>query len=558
MKTHSTTQNQQKTILDYFLKWERETPEACFLKQPYGNTYKAYSWKEAGIEARKILSVLQKRGYKKGDRIALLSSNCAYWMICDIALMMGGYVSIPLYADVSAKTMRAILEHSESKFLFVGKLKEDDWNEFKDAFPEQIKIACLKGYNYDGYEPWEEFIADAAEPELHLPTPDEILTFIYTSGTTGSPKGVIHTNHSIVRAIEVASDAVRLHDKGNRFVSYLPLCHAAERGLIEGGGNYSGGCISFVESLNSFAQNVADHAPTQFFGVPRIWEKMQSKILEALPQKKLNLFLSIPILSWIVKNKIRKSIGLHKAKVILSGAAPLSAEVIRWYQKLGINIREAYGMSENFNVLAINPEHDIRPGTVGKIFDHQEIKIDSDTQEILQKCDWMMSGYYKEPENTAETITDGWLHTGDMGELSPDGFLTVTGRVKDIFKTSKGKYIVPAPMEKNFTNLASVDQCCIMGSKYAQPFAVVVLSESGRKKNRIEVENELKALLKEMNEDAMSYEAINKVIVAKEEWTNANQLLTPTLKMKRQALSDKYESALEELILNRDPVSWEN
>ena len=555
MKT--ATQEQESTVLDYFLKWEREMPENIFLKQPYGKTFKEYTWKQAGDEARKVLGVLQKRGYKKGDRIALLSSNCAYWMICDIALMMGGYVSIPMYADVNAKTMRAILDHSESKFLFIGKLKDEDWKGFKEVIPENMAVACLKGYNREDIEPWEDFIKDPQEPELIMPKPEEVLTYIYTSGTTGKPKGVIHTNHSILRAIQVASDAVRLHDQGNRFVSYLPLCHAAERGLIEGGGIYSGGCIAFVETVESFAQNVADQAPTHFFGVPRIWEKIQSKKLAKLPQKRLNLLLAIPILNLFIKRKIRKSIGLHKAKVILYGAAPLSAEVIRWFQKLGINIREAYGMTENFNVLAMNPENDIRPGTVGKLFNHQEVKIDPDTQEILQKCDWMMMGYYKEPETTAETITDGWLHTGDMGKMSADGFLTVTGRVKDIFKTSKGKYIAPAPMEAEFLKLESVDQCCIMGSRYAQPFALVVLSEQGKKKDKSAVEAELKVVLDKLNKDAMKNEEIEKVIVVKEEWTNANQLLTPSLKMKRQSLSDKYEAALEELVMTKEPVSWE-
>ena len=553
MKTHSAPQ----TILEYFLKWEAEMPNGVFLKQPYGNTYKEYTWKKVGEEARKVLGALQKRGYQPGDKIALLSSNCAYWMICDIAILMGGFISIPMYADVNAKTMRQILEHSESKFLFVGKLKDSDWHQFKDAIPKNIETACLYGYNKEGVESWEDFISETGDAEPHPTGPEEVITYIYTSGTTGNPKGVVHTNNSILNAIETAAEAVKLKQRGNRFVSYLPLCHAAERGLIEGGGIYSGGTISFVETLESFAQNVQDHAPTHFFGVPRIWEKIQGKILEKLPQKRLNLLLSIPIISTLIKNKIKKSIGLHKADVVLSGAAPLSAELIYWYQTIGVNIREAYGMTENFNVLAMNPEDDIRPGTVGKIFDNQEVKIDPDTQEIIQKCSWSMLEYYKEPEITAETLTDGWLHTGDMGKISDDGFLTVTGRVKDIFKTSKGKYISPGVIEVHFTNVDSIEQCCVMGSRYAQPFALVVLSEIGQSKEKRAVESELKDVLAIVNKDAMKHEQIKKVIVVKEEWTNANQLLTPTLKMKRTALSEKYEVALEDLVNSEELVSWE-
>ena len=557
MKTQTTNQKKQMTLLDYFLKWEKEIPNNVFLKQPYGNTFKEYTWKKVGEEARKVLGVLQKRGYKKGDRIALLSSNCAYWMICDIAIMMGGYISIPMYSDVNAKTMRAILEHSESKFLFIGKLNPKDWDQFKEAIPKNVKRACLFGYNKDEEETWEDFIANTQEPAVAVSNPEEVLTFIYTSGTTGNPKGVVHTNASIINAIVAASDAVELNQLGNRFVSYLPLCHAAERGLIEGGGIYSGGSISFVETLSKFSQNVHDQAPTHFFGVPRIWEKIQGKILDKLPQKKLNFLLRIPIVSGIIKNKIKKSIGLHKAKVILSGAAPLSAELIWWYQSIGVKIREAYGMTENFNVLAMNPSNDIRPGTVGKIFDNQEVKIDPDSKEIMQKCTWQMKEYYKEPETTAETIIDGWLHTGDMGKVSEDGFLTVTGRVKDIFKTSKGKYIAPGVIEVHFLNLESVDQTCVMGSRYSQPFALVVLSEVGKSKDKSEVEKEIDEVLTFVNKDSMSHEQIKKVIVVKEEWTNANELLTPTFKMKRTALSEKYEVAFEDLYNNNSHVSWE-
>jgi len=173
-----------------------------------------------GVEARKVLGVLQKRGYKKGDRIALLSSNCAYWMICDIAIMMGGFISIPMYSDVNARTMRAILEHSESKFLFIGKLNPKDWDQFKAAIPKNIERACLFGYDKDGEESWADFIADTQEPVVEIPKPKEVLTFIYTSGTTGNPKGVVHTNASIINAIVAASDSVNLNKMGNRFVSF--------------------------------------------------------------------------------------------------------------------------------------------------------------------------------------------------------------------------------------------------------------------------------------------------------------------------------------------------
>jgi len=544
-------------ILDYFLKWERETPSAIFLRQPINRTWVNYSWKEVGHAAREICGTLQEKGFSRGDRVAILSANCAQWIICDIAMIMGGFISVPLYANVNADSMRHILKASGCTFMFVGKLLPKDWDNVKDAIPDSVQAVCMAGYQKEGLTTWENFIQPSTNAQIQKQTGEDVVTYIYTSGTTGEPKGVIHTNSSIVNAVLTAVDSVNLNRPGNRFLSYLPLSHAAERGLIEAGCLYCGGTIAFVESIERFNSNIKEIKPTHFFGVPRIWEKFHSKILEKIPQKKLMLLLKTPIVSFIIKNKIKKSLGLEKADVILSGAAAILPDLLLWYQKLGIIIREAYGMSENFNVLSLNPKNDVRIGTVGKLFSNQEVIIDPETHEIKQKCNWLMKGYYNKPELTAKTIINGFLHTGDMGELSEDGFLKVTGRVKDIFKTSKGEYISPAPIEVKFLELPGVSQACVMGSKYAQPFIIISLSSIGNIMEKSEMERQLKNVLHVHNQHGMEYQKLKKVFVTKEEWTIDNGLLTPTLKMKRNELSNKYEGTMYDLYHNDKLICWE-
>ncbi|WP_258104985.1 AMP-binding protein [Marinoscillum sp. MHG1-6] len=548
----------QGTLLEHFFHWEKHHPDQVFLRQPIQGQWHEYTWRQVGQLARDTLASFQSLGLERGDRIAILSANCAQWFICDLAILMGGFISVPLYANVNASTMVKILDHSESKAILIGKLLDKDWSAVKQHIPKNIHTLEMDGYPRNTVRPWNEWVTTSGEPEMTDVHAEDVCTIIYTSGTTGDPKGVVHTHQSILNAIKTAAVDVKLDRPGNRFVSYLPLSHAAERGLTEGGSIYSGGVVSFIESQVSFMSNLQDIQPTHFFGVPRIWEKIQSQILIKMPQKKLDRLLRIPLVSTIVKSRILRALGLKKAEVIISGAAPLSAELIRWYRSIGLVIREAYGMSENFNVLSMNPSNDIRPGTVGKLFPGQDIVIDPETHEILQKCSWSMKEYYKEPKLTAEVFKDGYLHTGDMGSLTDDQFLTITGRVKDIFKTSKGEYITPSPIELAFQSLAFVDQTCVVGSLYSQPFVLVGLSETGKSMDKEMVKKELTNQLKSLNQQYMGYQRLKLVVVVEDEWTSDNGLLTPSLKMKRNEISKKYEEALAPIYDQSVPVAWES
>ncbi|MCA0933771.1 AMP-binding protein [Lutimonas saemankumensis] len=545
------------TILDYFLSWEEQTPNNIFLRQPKDADWKNYSWKYCGIKARQLLAALKAQGFEKGDRISILSANCAEWIICDLALMMGGYISVPLYANINAASMKKILKDSGCKAIITGKLNPEDWLLQKEVIGKEMKVMSMDGHDRKGCVLWSEFCQSYPIPEPIEISCEDTMTIIYTSGTTGDPKGVVHTFGSVITAVKVASDEVGLNQKGNKFVSYLPLSHAAERGLIECGGIYCGGTISFVESLESFSKNIQDTQPTHFFGVPRIWEKFQIKILEKIPQNRMDILLNIPFINKILIKKIKTSLGLSNAEIILSGAAPLAPDIIRWFMKLEINIREAYGMSENFNVISMNPAGAIKIGSVGKLFPGQEVIIDKRTNEIKQKCSWLMKGYYRNPKQTAETIVHDYLLTGDMGELTEDGYLKITGRVKDIFKTTKGEYISPSLLEIPFLELKIIEQVCIMGTFYPQPFVLISLSHLAKTLSKNEIVKSLEKVLNQQNEGVMEYQRLKKVIVSKNPWTIENGLLTPTLKLKRSLISKKYERKLKDIYNNDELVSWE-
>lgn len=545
------------TILDYFLDWSSRTPDAMFLRQPSGKNWRNWTWQQVREKASYAAASLANAGLKRGDRVATLSANCDEWIICDIAIMMGGFVSVPLYANVNSKMMQGILKDSDVRAILIGKLTEQDWQVQKSALPQNIVKVTMDGYAREGIPNWEDFI-ERIDFTCIPPEPDDVMTIIYTSGTTGEPKGVVHTYKSIINAVKTASELVKLNQSGNRFISYLPLSHAAERGLNEAGCIYSGGTISFVESRETFVSNLKDTKPTHFFGVPRIWDKLQGGILKSIPGDRLSKILRIPILSGWIKRRIKQGIGLDKAEVILSGAAPIAPELMHWFADLDIVIREAYGLSEDFNVLSMNPSEDIRIGTVGRVFEGQDVFIDRETGEICQKCDWLMAGYHNRPDLTDETIVNGYLRTGDLGQMSDDGYLKIVGRVKDIFKTAKGEYISPAPLEQIFMNSSMVEQACVIGTGYPQPFILVVARIKNSVSQRLKFTNEMKVLLEMANEGAMKYQQLKKVVVVNSEWTVADGFLTPTLKVKRNEIARKYEPVLHDVFMSDEKVSWES
>lgn len=532
-----------QTPLAAFLKWEKETPNRIFLKQAINRKQRTFTYQQAGIEARKIAAYLVSLNLPRRSHIALLSKNCAHWILADLAIMMADHVSIPVYPTLNAEGMNQVLVHSESKLIIVGKL--DDFESQKSGVPDipQINIGL---YGMQGDKLWED-ILNEHEPLKDMPKPDldDLHTIIYTSGTTGNPKGVMHSIRNFSESVRMFSKEINLKDHP-RFFSYLPLAHVAERIGIGAYGTAKGAEFSFAESLETFAEDLGNCQPHLFFGVPRIWAKFQEKILEKLPQNKLNILLRIPIINTIIKNKLKQKLGLGSAEYYISGAAPLSRSLMEWYETIGITILEVYGMTEDCILSHKNLPEDHKMGTVGKPWLSVESKL-TDEGEICIKNNCLFKGYFKAPDITAEVFdSDGFFKTGDCGEYDEDGYLTIIGRVKDQFKTDKGKYISPSPIELELSKNGNLEQICLVGTALPQPIALVTLSETGKAKSKEDLRSSLTETLQQVNPKFEKHEKIEKVIIMDEEWNVENGLTTPTMKVKRNSIEKIYKASYQD------------
>jgi len=542
------------TPLEAFSHWVDTTPSKTFLRQPINRVFKEYTFQEADQEIRKIASALKAMGLSKGSHVALLSKNCAHWIMADLAIMMAECISIPIYPTLGAESINEILVHSESKAIIVGKL--DDYSQQKSGIP-QIPIIGVELYEINEPLSWEGLVAkNQALKGLIDQKHEDLMTIMYTSGTTGSPKGVMHTVGNFSVLLNTAVEVIKLPLQP-RYFSYLPMTHIAERAGVELSAVYRGACVSFPESLATFGEDLALVQPETFFGVPRIWQKFQEKILEKMPQKKLDRLISLPILGGFIKKKIRKKLGLSASHANFSGAAPIAISLQNWYAKLGVEINQAYGMTEDCILSHFNLPGANKFGTVGRPLPGVISKL-SGEGEILIKSDCLMKGYFKEPEKTAEMFTeDGFLRTGDIGEFDHDGYLSITGRIKDQFKTDKGKYISPAPIELELLKNGDIDQVCIVGTGIPQPIALVVVSELGKSKSKAILENSLMGTVKELNLDLESYEKIAKVVIMEEDWSVDNGLLTPTLKVKRNRVEGIHKDRYSQWFESKDQVVYE-
>ena len=534
---------EERSPLHMLYHWETNTPEKVYLRQPIGGTWKTWTWKETANEVRRMAAALKKMDFPPGSHIALLSKNCAHWILCDLAIMMSGHVSVPLYSNLTAASMGQILQHSDAVLLFVGKL--DNWPSLKPAIPEHLPCISFSLYNSD-YTSWDELIQqnEPLQSPAHR-SADEIVTIIYTSGTTGKPKGVMHRFRSFSFSTVKSLPLLGMNQR-SKFFSYLPLSHSAERSLVEMCSLYAGGEVFFCESIEEFSFNLVAARPTVFLAVHHIWKKIQQRILKKMPQKRLDRLLKVPILSGLIKKRIRRSLGLDSATTIFTGAAPTPVELIRWFGRIGIHIQEAYGLTENWSYSHANRRQNIRVGSVGLPLPGVAVKI-GEYDEVQVKHDALMAGYYKDDSLTREAFTDdGFLKTGDEGFVDEEGFLKITGRIKDLFKTAKGKYVAPSPIEMKFAANCDLEQVCVVGAGLPQPMALVILTEKGKKSKIEETNAGLNDTLSDINSTLDAHEKVHKIVVLNDEWTVENNLLTPSFKIKRHEIEKKYTSFYEE------------
>ncbi|MDA7085677.1 AMP-binding protein [Pseudomonas sp. SA3-5] len=545
--------------LDVFYQREARHPNKRYMVQPLpGGQLEELSWADVGEQARRSANWLRSQELPRGSRIAIISKNCAHWIIADLAIWMAGHVSVPLYPNLTADSVRQVLVHSEAALVFVGKL--DDWPDMAAGVPDELPTIGLPlrppgPFSYL----WDELQACTPIQDDPSPSANQLATLIYTSGTTGTPKGVMHNFSNLGFA---ASHATELFGVGedDRVLSYLPLCHVAERMFVEMASIYSGQTVFFAESLETFLEDLKRARPTVIFGVPRIWTKFQMGVYSKMPAARLDVLLKLPLLGRLLGNKVLAGLGLDAVRYALSGAAPVPETLLNWYKRLGLEVLEVYGMTENCGYSHVGRPGKFKSGWIGQHSPGVAVRIAEDG-EVQVHSGATMQGYYKDPQKTAETVTvDGFLRTGDKGEQDSEGNLRLTGRIKEIFKTSKGKYVAPAPIENRLAVHSRIEQVCVVGDGLAQPMALCVLSDVGRLEvangTRGDLERSLKALLEQVNLDLDKHERLQRLVLVKDVWAVDNGFLTPTLKIKRAVVEGTYGPRFAGWVERHETVLW--
>ena len=546
--------------------WETTAPTRVALTQPMGGAaVQDFTWAQVGEQVRRMAAYLQAQGWEPGSRVAILSKNCAWWLMSDLAIWMAGYVSVPLYPTLAHDTVRQILTHSEAKACFIGKL--DGWEGMKPGVPEGMPCISYPLSPADAiknYKGWDAICA-GTQPLQGQPTrgADELATLIYTSGTTGMPKGVMHTFGNFAWALGAGIQRIAMNEQ-DRMLSYLPLAHVVERVLVEHGWLRTGMHVYFAESLDTFAADLQRARPTIFFSVPRLWVKFQQGIHHKMPEQKLQRLLSLPLIGGLVRRKVQKALGLDQCRVAAGGAAPMPLALLEWYSRLGLHINEGYGMTENLAVSHLTIPGKNQQGSVGPVYDGVEHRIDPQTGEVQMRSPALMLGYYKEPELSSATFTaDGWLKTGDKGRIDAQGCLHITGRVKDLFKTAKGKYVAPAPIEDKLGAHEAVEACVVTGANLGQPLGIVMLgaeaaAQAADAGYRSKLEESLQQHLKQINVGLDPHEQLQCIVVVTTPWTVDNDLITPTFKVKRNRIEDVYAANYERWENSGKKVIWHN
>jgi long-chain acyl-CoA synthetase len=518
-----------------------------FLTQPGGGITRGWTWSAATDEVRRITAWLQAQNWPPGSRIVILSKNCAWWIMADFAIWMAGHVSVPLYPALRGESLAALFRHCEPAACFLGEL--DNPIPVEDEAMRRVSYIAFPNASADGLPPcctqWEHIIR-SWEPFNGQPlrSGDEVATIIYTSGTTGQPKGVMQSFRSLALMAESMEPAINNTGTQDRILSYLPLAHIAERAIVEMNCLRLPMHIFFTEGQKTFLDDLKRSRCTIFFSIPRLYLRFQQGVFAKLPEKKLTRLLRIPLLAALVRKKVIRGLGLDQTRLAASGGAAIPVELVHWYRKLGLNLVEGYGMTET-GITHVPLPGKFRAGYVGNASPCADTRV-SPEGEIQIKGPMNLLGYYKNPELTQQAFTpDGYFRTGDRGEIDDEGRLRIIGRLKEEFKTTKGKYVVPGPIEKLLSLSALFESVCVLGSGMAAPFCMAVLvpdlrNASSSPAERANIEHSVAAELDKVNSQLEHHEQMRFLVICQQAWTPENNLLTPTLKVRRSTLEQRF------------------
>jgi long-chain acyl-CoA synthetase len=591
------------TIPHLFWSRVQEWSDRTAMREKDFGIWKNITWREYGEKAKFVGLGLVNLGLEKGDRVAIISENNPEWLYVDMGTMGVGGVTVGIYPTDSPQQVEYVVGHCGAKFFFAEDEEQlDKILEIRKNLPQLQKIFVmdmegLRDFSDPMVMNFEELldlgkILDHQEPTLfekilHGSKPEDLAILIYTSGTTGPPKGAMISHRNVLEGMEGLWDLVPgyLNDE---LLTFLPLCHIAERGVSAFGALRSGYVCNFAESMDTVSQDIREVSPSVFFAVPRIWEKFYSGMiltmkdstrLEKLAYKwainvgykvsdyRLNrseppLYMKIlfKLADWTVLKNVKKAVGLDSVRYCLSGAAPISPDLLKFYHSLGIDMREVYGQTESTGGVTIHYPGDVKFGTIGKPVPRADIKI-ADDGEILVKGPSVFMGYYNDPEKTAETIVDGWLYTGDVGRIDEDGHLIISDRKKDIIITSGGKNITPSEIENQLKFSPYINDAVVIGDGRKYLTSLIMIDDENvmeyAQENRIPFttyasltkEPEIIKLIhnevEEVNKKFARVETIKKFSLIDIQLTEDDEEITPTMKLKRKFVNEKFKDVIE-------------
>ena len=546
-----------RTYLDLFWHWAGLHPDQPFVTQMEQGGWRTTTWGEAAIQIRKIMAALiDLLGRDTDERIVILGQNSLHWYLADLAGQAAGQIVAGVLTTSLPEQVAHCFRLTGAKLLFLGPC--ENWAAVRDSVPEDVYIVAMPGVD----EPrasatWDQILAKFPPVEdIRSPDIDKPRNIIFTSGTTGLPKAVVHSLRSVTAAI---APFVEFDDmRGVRFINYLPMGHGAERIVVGYQMISTGGQIVLSNGPKTFLEDMALAKVDWFIAPPRLWLAYQKMTVHALGGEAIvNRLLDDPATAWEVGEKFRELLSLSADSFLANGTAPLSAEVHDWFSRAGVRIYNTYGQSE-ISPITLNTPRGNKVGSVGTVAYGAEIRL-SPAGEILVRAPGCMLGYYNMPEKTAETIVDGWVHTGDRGTVDEDGFYYIIGRLSEEFKTSKGKFVAPVPIEGAMAKNELIAQQMLCGRGMAQTVALIVLSENAARYTKKEIEDSIYETVINVNEKQEKHAQIALIIICKDNWTSENKLMSQMGKILRNQIEEKYRNLIHKV--EEDPynlhVLWE-
>ncbi len=593
------------TIPAMFWNGVQQRAGNVWMRQKELGIWRSWTWQQTGDAVREIAGGLMSLGFKPGDTASILSNTVIEWVLADLAVLSAGGVANGIYPTDAASQVHYLCEDSRTSVLFVeddeqldkalevraqlpglSKIVVFDMEGLRELNdPGVISLAALRdlGRAYNTRQP------DELMHRVKQCKPGDLAILIYTSGTTGKPKGAMHSHAGLVYTVRGYNTLIA-QDETDERMCFLPLCHVAERLGGEYFAMYTGAKLNFVENPETVPENVREIAPTVFTAVPRVWEKFYSGVMIALKeasplqqaayawgigvgmqiadkvlaQEPVDGFLKFKftIARWIALNNARKLIGIHRARFCVTGAAPISPELVRWYLGLGVPMLEVWGMTETCGAATGIPADRMKPGSIGPAAGYNEVRIDADTGEIRVRGPNVFMGYLNQPEKTAETIdADGWLHTGDVGLVDADGFFRITDRMKDIIITAGGKNITPSELENELKFSPYITDAVVIGDKLPYLTVIIMIDQENVEKyaqdhdvpfsnyasltRATEVQELIQGEIDRVNRKFARVEQIKKFFLLETQLSAEDEELTPTMKLKRKLVEKKYAPQIE-------------